>query len=149
MSRWRLQAERQRREANIQELVAWMREFDDKDLAPMDALRELMTIAALGNETDRYGQGEDRVAVMTVHQAKGLEFDTVFLAGAREGIFPGRFSKDQAALMEERRLFFVAMTRAKKRLAITSHRTDNRGNFAYESRMIRDIPAKWVRRMEK
>lgn len=149
LSRWRVKAERERRETNIRELVRWMKEFDDETLAPMDALRELMTIAALGNETDRYRQGEDRVAVMTVHQAKGLEFDTVFLAGAREGIFPGRFSKDEASLLEERRLFFVAMTRAKKRLAITAHRTDNRGNFAHESRMIRDIPNKWVRRMEK
>ncbi len=149
MSRWRVRAERERREVNIKELIRWMYEFDDESLAPVDALRELITIAALGNETDRYGQKEDRAAVMTVHQAKGLEFDTVFLAGAREGIFPGRFSKDEAALLEERRLFFVAMTRAKKRLAITSHRTDNRGNFAHESRMIRDIPHKWVRRMEK
>jgi DNA helicase-2/ATP-dependent DNA helicase PcrA len=149
LARWKNQGDRLRRENNVMELVDWMKTFDNLDLAPMDALRDLMVIASLGNETDRFRRGEDRAAVMTVHQAKGLEFDTVFVAGAREGIFPGRFSKSPEDLMEERRLFFVAMTRAKKRLAITAHRTDNRGNFAYESRMIRDIPAKWVRRMEK
>ncbi|BES64442.1 3'-5' exonuclease [Gottschalkiaceae bacterium SANA] len=147
--RWIRRPDGKRREENLLELLRWMQAFDDEELSPMDALRELMVIAALGNETDRYRTSEDRVAVMTVHQAKGLEFDTVFLAGAREGIFPSARSMDPAAIDEERRLFFVAMTRAKKRLAITSHRVDNRGQFSHESRMIGDIPQKWIRRYQK
>jgi DNA helicase-2/ATP-dependent DNA helicase PcrA len=147
--RWSRRADGKRREENLAELLVWMQAFDDKELSSMDSLRELMTIAALGNETDRYRTSEDRVAVMTVHQAKGLEFDTVFLAGAREGIFPSARSQDPSSIDEERRLFFVAMTRAKKRLAITSHRVDHRGQFAHESQMIADIPREWIRRYQK
>lgn len=147
--RWSRRPDGKKREENLAELLRWMQDFDEEKLSPMDALRELMTIAALGNETDRYRKSEDRVAVMTVHQAKGLEFDTVFLAGAREGVFPSARSQNAASIDEERRLFFVAMTRAKKRLAITSHRLDHRGQFAHESRMITDIPQKSIRRYQK
>ncbi len=147
--RWSRRPDGKRREENLAELLRWMQDFDEDELSQMDALRELMTIAALGNETDRYRKSEDRVAVMTVHQAKGLEFDTVFLVGAREGVFPSARSQNPAAIDEERRLFFVAMTRAKNRLAITSHRVDHRGQFAHESRMIADIPQNLIRRYQK
>ena len=67
--------------------------------------------------TDRYAEPE--VRIMTMHTAKGLEFDTVFLPDLNEGVIPARAAKTKAASEEERRLFYVAMTRARKRLFLS------------------------------
>ena len=88
-------------------------------------------------------RGAPPVAVMTVHAAKGLEFDAVFLAGLWEGLFPHAFSLDSCAqLEEERRLFYVGMTRARKRLHLSSAPGGapylrSRGRV---SRFLREIP---------
>lgn len=75
---------------------------------------------ALYTDLDSYNDSEDRVVLMTVHSAKGLEFEHVFLAGAEEGLFPGTQSMyEPAQLEEERRLAYVAFTRARKQLYIT------------------------------
>ncbi len=75
---------------------------------------------ALYTDLDSYNDSEDRVVLMTVHSAKGLEFNHVFLAGTEEGIFPGSQSAyDPSQLEEERRLAYVAFTRARKELYIT------------------------------
>ncbi len=82
----------------------------------------------------------DKVKLMTVHAAKGLEFDNVFLCGMNEGIFPSRKVKDMLGMEEERRLAFVAITRAKKRLFLSC--ADGRnidGSPRYPSRFILDI----------
>jgi DNA helicase-2/ATP-dependent DNA helicase PcrA len=95
---------------------------------------------------DRYLQAEDRVFVLTVHQAKGLEFDTVFLAGATDEDFPSWHSQQQDdRLAEEHRLFYVAMTRPRRRLIITHTRQDARGRPRAASRFVSLIPPEFLR----
>lgn len=104
---------------NIEELrstiAAYMNEAEEPSLSGF--LEEI----ALYTEADRDDGSLDKVTLMTVHSAKGLEFDNVFVTGLEEGIFPSSRSLDnEADLEEERRLAYVAVTRAKKKLYFTS-----------------------------
>lgn len=95
--------------------------------------------AALFSSMDT-GEGQDKVKLMTVHTAKGLEFPYVFICGMNEGIFPSRKTRTVNAMEEERRLAFVAMTRAEKALYITEAGGANLdGSPRYPSRFILDI----------
>ena len=94
----------------------------------------------------------DAVNLMTIHSAKGLEFDTVFIVGAEEGIFPSKRSMDTVEdLEEERRLAYVAITRAKRKLYI-SHavRRMMYGSTTMNtiSRFVKEIPAEYVERID-
>ena len=82
-------------------------------------MREFLTAAALQSETDRYDERADRVALMSLHAAKGLEFPVVFIVGCEEGLLPYRPPHRAADPAEERRLFYVGMTRARHRLILT------------------------------
>ncbi len=104
---------------NVEELrtsiIRYMDEADDPTLSGF--LEE----TALFTDADEDDGGNDKVALMTIHSAKGLEFDNVFLIGMEDGIFPGSRSLDSEDDMEEeRRLAYVAITRAKKQLYVTS-----------------------------
>ena len=86
------------------------------------------------------GEPGDKVKIMTVHTAKGLEFPVVFLCGMNEGIFPSRKVKDRKGMEEERRLCFVALTRAKDRLYLSEAQGRNfDGSPRYPSRFLFDI----------
>ena len=103
---------------NLDEFLALTAEFekesDDKSLGGF-----LETVALVA-DVDHYDQEEEGVTLMTIHSAKGLEFPVVFLVGMEEGIFPhSRSLMDSAEIEEERRLCYVGMTRAKKRLFLT------------------------------
>jgi DNA helicase-2/ATP-dependent DNA helicase PcrA len=90
---------------------------------PDGALTDFLSEMALYTDLDSYDRGADCVVMMTMHSAKGLEFDAVFIVGAEEGIFPGvRAVGEQEEMEEERRLCYVAMTRAKRRLFLTCAR---------------------------
>lgn len=92
----------------------------------------------------------DKVKLMTVHAAKGLEFDNVFLCGMNEGIFPSRKIKDLVGMEEERRLAFVAVTRAKKRLFLSSAEGYNFDRTPrYPSRFVLDINESLLRYVHK
>ena len=82
-------------------------------------MRNFLTAAALQSETDRYDERADRVALMSLHAAKGLEFPVVFIVGCEEGLLPYRPPNRAADPGEERRLFYVGMTRARQRLILT------------------------------
>ncbi len=84
-------------------------------------LRDFLTAMALQSETDRYDERADRVTLMSLHAAKGLEFPVVFIVGCEEGLLPYRpVHRDaDADEAEERRLFYVGMTRARQRLVLT------------------------------
>ena len=82
-------------------------------------MREFLTTAALQSETDRYDERADRVALMSLHAAKGLEFPVVFIVGCEEGLLPYLPPNRAADPAEERRLFYVGMTRARHRLILT------------------------------
>lgn len=104
---------------NVLELKSSIIEYCEKAEEP--TLAGFLEEISLVSDVDRYDENADAVTMMTMHSAKGLEFDTVFICGADEGIFPSYRSMDSTdELEEERRLCYVAMTRAKKRLFITS-----------------------------
>ncbi|MDR3209167.1 MAG: UvrD-helicase domain-containing protein, partial [Oscillospiraceae bacterium] len=112
---------------------------------PEGQLADFLGEIALYTDLDRQEDQADSVAMMTMHAAKGLEFDTVFVAGAEDGIFPGmRAIGEQEEMEEERRLCYVAMTRAKRRLFFIKARRRmlfGRTEAHEVSRFIREIAA--------
>jgi DNA helicase-2/ATP-dependent DNA helicase PcrA len=109
----------QSREENLGELLSVAKEFTEEQ--PEGGLLEFLEKVALVNDVDNYEGNEDRVTLMTIHSAKGLEFPVVFLPGMDEGIFPGvRSLMDAPKLEEERRLCYVALTRAKEQLYLSN-----------------------------
>ncbi len=104
------------REQNVLELVSSAKQFAETSENP--TLSEFLNELALVSDLDSYEEEHDSVALMTVHSAKGLEFPTVFIAGFEEGLFPIARSayEGNSAAEEERRLAYVAVTRAKKSL---------------------------------
>ncbi len=104
---------------NVEELrTSIIRYMDEADEPTLSGFLEE---TALFTDADEDDGGNDKVALMTIHSAKGLEFDNVFLIGMEDGIFPGSRSLDSEEDMEEeRRLAYVAITRAKKQLYVTS-----------------------------
>jgi DNA helicase-2/ATP-dependent DNA helicase PcrA len=137
---WRNQPDGARRWANLEELVSLFERYDDRALPPREAVLQIANMVALGNEADRYAGREDRVAILTAHQAKGLEFDTVFIAGATDSLFPSRHSVREGRLDEEHRLFYVALTRARRQVFISYHERDARTYPQSPSRFITLIP---------
>ena len=122
---------------NLKELVSAMAEFE--------SLAGFLEHVSLVMETIQ-GEGQDLVTVMTLHSAKGLEFDTVFLAGWEEGLFPNQRALDETGLKgleEERRLAYVGLTRA-RRQAIVSFAANRRlhGSWAaaIPSRFVDELP---------
>src|SRR3546814_6160146 len=96
-----------------------------------------------------------KVTILTIHAAKGLEFDTVFLAGWEEGVFPSQRSLDEggnASLEEERRLAYVAITRARRQAWImhaANRRIYGQWTSSIPSRFIAELPAEYVARSEE
>ena len=131
---------------NIAELVSTAAAFEQQsDDTTLGAFLEEISLMT---DLDNLEEGDDRVVLMTLHSAKGLEFDRVFIAGAEEGIFPGQRSMEsQEELEEERRLMYVGITRARKRLYIThTQRRTLYGNTKYNkpSRFLEEIPPKLI-----
>jgi DNA helicase II / ATP-dependent DNA helicase PcrA len=129
---------------NLKELV--------RALADFDTLAGFLDHVALVMENDE-GAEADRVSLMTLHAAKGLEFDTVFLPGWEEGLFPNQRALDESGLKgleEERRLAYVGLTRARRR-AIVSHAANRRiyANWqtSIPSRFIEELPDAHVERV--
>ncbi len=117
---------------HIQELLAGIKEFSDGVQTPLEApsseleqseiklLNEYMQDIALLTDAETDDNNDDKISLMTIHQAKGLEFKEVFVTGLEENLFPSQLavnSRDE--LEEERRLFYVAITRAEKRLTLS------------------------------
>jgi DNA helicase-2/ATP-dependent DNA helicase PcrA len=112
---------------NLEELVNAAAEAEEQGVS----VTEFLDHASLVSDTDELDD-RSRVTLMTLHSAKGLEFETVFLAGMEEGLFPHQFSiDDDAGIEEERRLCYVGMTRAKDRLTLSWAR--QRRSYARES----------------
>ena len=120
----------------LKQLVAFCHELDDPLLPPEMAYREVVENVTLATDLDRQANREDKLAILTVHQAKGLEYPVVFIASATDDNFPSARSKREGRLSEEHRLFYVAISRAKRRLYLSWYERDNRGNRAVPSRYI-------------
>ena len=104
---------------NVQELVNEMARYSDENEGA--TLSDYLEEVSLMSDVDNYDADAEAVVLMTIHSAKGLEFDNVFLAGMEDGLFPSLMSfNDGVELEEERRLAYVGVTRAKKRLYLTS-----------------------------
>jgi DNA helicase-2/ATP-dependent DNA helicase PcrA len=135
---------------NIRELKSAAVKFQEENEGAR--LLEFLEQVALVSDTDDYERGEDCVAMMTIHAAKGLEFTKVFLIGAEEGLFPSfRSLADPMDIEEERRLAYVAITRAKRTLHITTARQrllygETRRN--QPSRFVKEIPSKYINTCE-
>jgi DNA helicase-2/ATP-dependent DNA helicase PcrA len=128
---------------NLLELRSVTTRYDD--LSPEDALDRLLEETALVADQDSYAHDADAVTMITLHAAKGLEFPVVFIAGLEEGIFPhSRALDDERQLEEERRLAYVGITRAKRRLFLSHawHRaTWGASGASVPSRFLLEIPA--------
>ena len=105
---------------NVMELINRAAEIDENKEHEVSALATFLEEMALVADVDDVAQGEDYVALMTLHSAKGLEFSTVFMPAFEEGIFPGYRALTDKAIEEERRLCYVGITRAQKKLHITT-----------------------------
>lgn len=140
-------AENLARQENVEEMVNGMHNFCDmrveegnEHVLLSDYLSEVSLLSDVDNDKD---DDTDRVTLMTIHSAKGLEFSTVFVVGLEEGLFPSQMvSGNPREMEEERRLFYVAITRAKKCCYLTYAKCRFRYGkmeFASPSRFIRDI----------
>lgn len=129
---------------NIDELISKVVAYEESHDEP--SLSEFLEEVALVADIDRVGEGDNRVLLMTLHSAKGLEFPHVYLAGLEDGIFPSYMtimSDDPMEIEEERRLAYVGITRAKDDLTITyAKQRMIRGETQYNpvSRFIKEIP---------
>jgi DNA helicase-2/ATP-dependent DNA helicase PcrA len=126
---------------NVQRLLANIQEEYEKDSAL--TIEEYLQIVALMSDIDESDMGQERVALMTMHAAKGLEFPVVFIAGLEQGLFPmGRAEHDPDEQEEERRLFYVGITRAEKRLYLSHAQKRYRFgelNYSQPSMFLKEI----------
>jgi len=144
---------------NIDELLNAIKEFTEKEMAfaPDGTLLEntlrtldlfMQDIALLTDQDTEDKENADRVSLMTIHQAKGLEFPYVFVAGLEENLFPSMQSlHSREDLEEERRLFYVAITRAMKRLTLSYAENRYRYGemiFSEKSRFLEEIDPKYI-----
>jgi len=159
-------AEKERLE-NVEELLDSVKEFTEK--TPENSFNEetgelidqyfptldryMESIALLTDEEEKESDDLDKVKLMTIHAAKGLEFDHVYLTGMEENLFPSSLSiASKQELEEERRLFYVAITRAKESLTLTHCQTRYKFGslqFCEKSRFIDEIPTRFLKLTEK
>ena len=127
---------------NLEEFLTVAIEFEEQEAE--NSLADFLEGITLSSDIDGMEETEDSVTLMTLHSAKGLEFNTVFLVGMEEGIFPGYKSiGEPKELEEERRLFYVGITRAKRYLYLTcSRKRTIFGSTSYNaiSRFVNEIP---------
>ena len=126
---------------NVQRMLSNIEEEYEKDSAL--TIEEFLQTVALMSDIDETDMGQERIAMMTMHAAKGLEFPVVFIAGLEQGLFPmGRAEHDPDEQEEERRLFYVGITRAEQRLYLSyAQRRYRFGelNFSQPSMFLREL----------
>lgn len=132
---------------NLGEFMSLITEFQ-KNEETGHTLGEFLENITLVSDADNYDENQDSVVLMTIHSAKGLEFPVVFLSGLEEGLFPGiRAMEYEDDVEEERRLCYVAITRAKRQLYITkavSRTMRGKTTPAVPSRFFEEIPGKYL-----
>lgn len=140
--------EAQSRRENLEELINKSVHYENTAEEP--TLGGFLEEVALVADVDSMDDSEDRLTLMTLHGAKGLEFTKVYLAGLEDGLFPGSAavnSEDPDEMEEERRLFYVGVTRAKKELTLTCARlrmVNGENRYSRRSRFLDEIPPEMV-----
>jgi ATP-dependent DNA helicase UvrD/PcrA len=139
-------AESLARRENVLELVSALTEFNDQH--PEAGLEEFLEEVSLVSDVDLEDFGRNAVTLMTLHAAKGLEFPVVFITGLEEGLFPLAGSVDEESeLEEERRLFYVGLTRAMKKVylsyAVTRYRYGDR-TYSVKSRFLDELDQRYL-----
>ncbi len=134
------------RKENVDELLSVASKFDE--LRPPESIEKLLAEAALLSEDTEIETKEKEVTLLTAHAAKGLEFKIVIIVGMEEGLFPHTLSVGEAEVEEERRLFYVALTRAQQKVVIVLARRRllyGETSFNEPSRFLREIPSHLIR----
>ena len=140
----------QRRLASIRELYRIMKELEEEHphYVGRDGVKEILEMSALHSGEGMFRRkGDSRIPIITVHQAKGSEFEYVFIASAHDGGFPFYFAVRDGKLEEEKRIFYVALTRAKKHLTITYARVNTKGYWQQPSRFLSSIPEDFTKHL--
>ena len=151
---YRTEREGANRLENLNELInaatSYIQEAED------DSLAAFLAHASLEAGEHQSGDNQDALQLMTVHSAKGLEFHSVFLSGLEEGLFPHENSRNEAGgLEEERRLMYVALTRARRRLYLSfaqNRMLHGQTRYNIPSRFLQEIPdslLKWLHPVQK
>jgi len=144
--------EAQGRLENLDQLVEVAREFDAVATEEEDTLDLFLQQLALVADADSRREDEGLVTLMTLHNAKGLEYPIVFIAGCEDGVFPHSRALDEGGLEEERRLFYVGVTRAKRELYLAYARRRSvfgQATYGLRSRFLDEIPAELTDREEE
>ena len=138
---------------NIEELINKAVSYSESEENPtLDGFLEDVALVA---DIDNMDESENRIILMTLHSAKGLEFPCVYLSGLEDGLFPSSMSimsDDRDAVEEERRLCYVGITRARQRLMLTSSRQrmiNGETHFAKVSRFVEEIPDYLLEKIEQ
>lgn len=135
--------ESENRFENLMEFIGVAMEFEKENAD--NTLADFLDSIALVSDVDKLDDSEEAVTLMTMHSAKGLEFEVVFLVGMEEGLFPSKRSiEEDDAVEEERRLCYVGITRAKKKLYITNTKKRTlygTTTFSMPSRFIDELPS--------
>ncbi|SFV77911.1 ATP-dependent DNA helicase UvrD/PcrA [hydrothermal vent metagenome] len=133
---------------NLEELIAAAKQYNHEEDSDMNEVLGFISLASLDSSGDTNAPVNQNVQLMTIHSAKGLEFPYVFLTGMEEDLFPSRQSKDEPHLMdEERRLCYVGMTRAMKKLTLSfavKRFLHGQSLYAYPSRFLDEIPPQYL-----
>jgi len=157
---YRTEKEGQERLENLDELINAAATFVDADgvvmseAGEMDALTAFLTHASLEAGEHQAGEGQEAVQLMTVHAAKGLEFDVVFITGLEQGLFPheNAVNEGRDGLEEERRLMYVAVTRARRRLYLAcaqSRMLHGQTRYCTPSSFLDEIPEGLLLKLNK
>ncbi|MEW6145986.1 MAG: UvrD-helicase domain-containing protein [Thermodesulfobacteriota bacterium] len=139
-----LEREEERRE-NVGEILNLAAEFEKESGKAF--LRDFLDTLTLASDVDSYDEKDDRVALMTLHSAKGLEFPFAFIIGLEENLIPHFNSAKEGQVEEERRLFYVGLTRAKEKVHLTSaarRRVFGKEERPAPSRFLSDLPKELV-----
>ena len=153
---YRTEKEGQDRLENLDELINAAATFVDDEgaIGEGGALVSFLTLASLEAGEHQAGEGQEAVQLMSVHAAKGLEFDVVFITGLEQGLFPHENSVNEGkdGLEEERRLMYVAVTRARKRLYVSCAQTrmlHGQTRYCMPSSFLDEIPEGLMRKLNK
>ena len=133
---------------NLKDLMAMLDQADTASQSPIERLESFLEEITLDTEREEDDEGpDDAVTLITMHSCKGLEFPLVYVVGLEEGLLPHSRSKEEGTLDEERRLFYVAVTRAKQSLTLSHCATRKKYGQAlpcHPSRFLSELPAELV-----